>query len=115
MGELFQVQTEQSVTVIEMDLPEQIDSSEFDRLNTALLAMLDGKQRAWVIDLTDVDYLGSAMLGLMVNFRQRVQSVKGRLVLCGVSPKLLEIIQACCLDRLFPIARSRTEAVKLAR
>jgi len=98
-----------------MSLPEQLDSSEFDKLNESLLALLDGKSKAWVIDFSAVDYLGSAMLGLMVNFRQRVQSQKGRLVLCGVSSRLLEIIRTCCMDRLFPIAKTRQDAVKLAK
>jgi len=116
MADLFRVQTEQSVNVVEMTLPEYIDSTEFDRLNEALLGLFDGKRpKGWVVDLTAVDYMGSAMLGMMVNFRQRVQSAKGRLVLCGVSPRLLEIIRTCCMDRLFPIAKTRAEAIKLAK
>jgi anti-anti-sigma factor len=115
MTDLFRVQAEQSVHVIEMKLPEQLDPSEFDNLNQSLLALLDGKTKGWVLDFSAVDYVGSAMLGLMVNFRQRVQSQKGRLVLCGVSSRLLEIIRTCCMDRLFPIAKTREQAVKLAK
>ena len=55
------------------------------------------------------------MLGLMVNFRQRVQSTKGKLALCSLSPKLLDIFQTCCLDRLFKIAKNRPEAIKLVK
>jgi anti-anti-sigma factor len=116
MADLFQVHTEQSVNVVEMALPEYIDSTEFDRLNESLLGLFDGKRpKSWVVDLTAVNYMGSAMLGMMVNFRQRVQSHKGRLVLCGVSPRLLEIIRTCCMDRLFPIAKSRDDAIKQAK
>src|SRR4051812_24230317 len=116
MADLFQVSTDQSVNVVEMTLPEYMDSTEFDRLNESLMGLFDGKRpKSWVIDLTAVSYMGSAMLGMMVNFRQRVQSGKGRLVLCGVSPRLLEIIRTCCMDRLFPIAKTRQEAVKLAK
>jgi anti-anti-sigma factor len=116
MADLFRVHSEQSVNIVEMSLPEYLDSSEFDRLNESLLGLFDVKApKGWVIDLSSVQYMGSAMLGMMVNFRQRVQSNRGRLVLCGVSPRLLEIIRTCCMDRLFPIARSRTEAIKLAK
>ncbi|HEX3358950.1 MAG TPA: STAS domain-containing protein [Tepidisphaeraceae bacterium] len=116
MSELFQLQTETSVSIIQMKLPESIDSADFDRLNQNLLALVEGKSsKAWVIDFTDVDYIGSAMLGLIVNFRQRVQTAKGKLALCGLSPKLLEIIQTCCLDRLFRIAKNRQEAIKLVK
>ena len=47
------------------------------------------------------------MLGLLVNFRHAVQSQKGRLALCEISPRLMEIIRTCCMDRLFKIAKTR--------
>src|SRR5689334_9876327 len=107
MADLFRVSAEQSVNVLEMSLPEYMDSTEFDRLNEALLGLIDGKRpKSWIIDLSAVDYMGSAMLGMMVNFRQRVHSGKGKLVLCAISPRLLEIIRTCCMDRLFPIAKT---------
>jgi len=116
MADFIRVQTEQSVNIVEMMLPEYIDSSEFDRLNESLLGLFDGKRaKGWVVDLSAVTYMGSAMLGMMVNFRQRVQSHKGKMVLCGVSPRLLEIIRTCCMDRLFPIAKSREDAIKQAK
>jgi anti-anti-sigma factor len=116
MPDLFRVQSDNSVNILEMDLPEYLDSADFDRLNESLLGVLEShKTRSWVIDLSKVNYLGSAMLGMMVNFRQRVNSVKGRLVICGVSPRLLEIIRTCCMDRLFSIAKTRAEAIKLAK
>jgi anti-anti-sigma factor len=116
MAELFQLQTETSVSIIQMKLPESIDSADFDRLNQNLLALIEAKSpKSWVIDFTDVDYMGSAMLGLMVNFRQRVQAARGKLALCSLSPKLLDIFQTCCLDRLFKIAKNRQEAIKLVK
>jgi anti-anti-sigma factor len=56
--------------------------------------------------------MGSAMLGLMVNIRQRIKSGGGQLTLCNVSPRLLAIIRACSMERLFRIARSRADAIK---
>ena len=116
MADLFQISSENSVNVVQLSLPEYVDTSEFDRLNESLMGLFDGKPvKGWVIDLTSVQYMGSAMLGMMVNFRQRVNSQKGRLVLCGVSPRLLEIIRTCCMDRLFPIAKNRQDAIKLVK
>src|SRR4051812_12714930 len=116
MADLFRVHNEQSVQIVELNLPEYLDSTEFDRLNESMLGLFsENTHKSWVIDLAKVNYMGSAMLGMMVNFRQRVNSVKGRLVLCNVSPKLLDIIKTCCMDRLFPIAKTRTDAIKIAK
>ena len=116
MADLFQLSSENSVNIVQLKLPEYMDTSEFDRLNESLMGLFDSKPpKGWIIDLTAVQYMGSAMLGMMVNFRQRVNSQKGKLALCGVSPRLLEIIRTCCMDRLFPIAKSRQDAIKMVK
>jgi anti-anti-sigma factor len=116
MAEFIRIQSEPAVNIVEMSMPEYIDTSEFDKLNESLMALFDGKRpKNWILDLSEVTYMGSAMLGMMVNFRQRVLAGKGKMVLCCVSPRLLEIIRTCCMDRLFPIAKSRTEAIKLSK
>ena len=116
MAQLFQTTTAGPVQVIRLELPESLDSDEFDRLNEALFAEL-GKRPdgAWVLDLSVIHYAGSSLLGLMVNVRQRVKQSGGRLVLCGLSDGLLQIFQTCSLERLFVIRRSVPEAVERAR
>lgn len=112
----FQVIAIDAVNVIELSLPQILDSDEFDRLNDKILNALGGKAGArWVIDLAEVSYLGSSALGLMVNIRQRVKQAGGRLVLCGLSQRLLEIFHTCCLERLFTIVRDREEAIRTAK
>ncbi len=111
--DLFRVKKEQAVNVIEMALPEDLDSSDFDQLNQSLLGLLGTNEKVgWVIDLSAVKYMGSAMLGLMVNFRQQIKARNGKLALCGISPRLLEIIKTCCMDRLFIISRRGECALK---
>lgn len=113
MADFFRTQVLQSVNVIELTLPEMIDAMEFDHLNESLQSILNGKaSQAWLLDLSSVNYLGSATLGLIVNIRQQVKAAGGKLVLCGMSPRLKEIFHACSMERLFTITKNRGEAIK---
>lgn len=115
MAELFQVQQIGAVRVIELWLPEHLDSDEFGRLNESLIeAAGGGPERPLVLDLSRLAYAGSSVLGLLVNVRQKVKETGGRLVLCGLSDRLLQIFRTCSLERLFVIRRSRQEAVERA-
>ena len=109
----------QSVTVVELNLPDGLDSTVFDRLNEDLQGVFDqattGNNHRWVLDLSNVSYLGSAALGLMVNIRHRVRSQQGKLALCNLSPRLAQIFKTCCLEKLFTITRSRDEALRAVR
>jgi anti-anti-sigma factor len=108
--------TARGVRVIRLLLPETLDSSEFERLNESLLSLLSEQPGgAWVLDLSELSYVGSAVLGLFVNLRQRVKQSNGRLVLCGLSDRLLQIFRTCSLERLFVIRRSQDEAIGRAR
>jgi anti-anti-sigma factor len=103
----------QSVNVIDLKLPEQLDSEEFDHLNDSLLKVLDGKiSSRWLLDLSAVDYMGSSVLGLMINIRQHVKSGGGTLALCGLTPRMAQIFRTCCLEKMFLIARTRAEGVR---
>ena len=112
----FKVSQEDSVNVLELTLPVVVDFAEFDKLNELVgdAAGQAGDQR-WVIDLSQVDYVGSALLGLLVNLRQRVKTAGGRLVLCGLSDQVNKALQTCSLHNLFTIAPARKDAVAKVR
>lgn len=109
----YRITLEGAVHVIELKLPDTLDFSEFDKLNEGLLDIISGAASGqWVMDLSGSDYMGSAVLGLLVNIRQRIKKAGGKLVLCGMSDGLKAIFHACSLERLFTISRTRAEAMK---
>jgi len=104
-----------AVHVLALELPDHVDTAEFDRINESVLGALEGKTRGhWVVDLAGVNYMGSAMLGLIVNIRQQIKNLQGQLVLCGLSPRLLQIFRTCCMERLFTITRTRDDALRMS-
>jgi anti-anti-sigma factor len=109
----FQVTSVGSVKVITLVLPEIMDSQEFDQLNTGLLTTLTASPRSrWLLDLSNIAYMGSASLGLMVNVRQAAKQSGGVLMLCCITPGLMKILQTCCLERLFTMVKTREEALQ---
>ena len=105
--------TEGQAHVLALVLPESVASEDFDPLNNKVLSELASAPAGqWILDLTDTQYAGSALLGMLVNVRQRVLNAGGRVVLCGLSPRLRHVVQTCSLDRLFTLVKSRPDAVR---
>ena len=112
---LYKVSKAGTVNVIDLTLPQALDIEEFDRLNESILELVRGElEWQWVIDLSQLSYMGSAALGLLVNLRQQIKQSGGRLVLCGLSPQLMHIFKTCCMERLFRITKSRKDAIAAA-
>ena len=104
-----------SVNVVDLTLPHTLDIDEFDRLNDSILGLIRGEPEGqWVLDLSQLSYMGSAALGLLVNLRQQIKQSGGRLVLCGLSPQLVHIFKTCCMERLFRIVKTRKDAIVAA-
>jgi anti-anti-sigma factor len=113
----YKLSEEQGVHVMELTLPIVVDPADFDKLNETIGDATEsaGGGERWVLDLRQVEYVGSALLGLLVNLRQRIKSGGGRLVLCGLSDQVSKALQTCSLHNLFTITANRADAVKSAR
>jgi anti-anti-sigma factor len=103
-----------SVTVIEFNLAPDLDTTVFNDITRDLIdAWPIAPGRSVVVDMTNVRYLGSVMLGLLVNIRQRVKSGRGTLIVAATPSPLLKVIRIANLDRLIQLADSRDEALGL--
>jgi len=56
-----------------------------------------------VIDFSNVRFLTSAALGLLIRIAKKIREQNGRLALCSIQPKILEVFKITQLDRVFQI------------
>ena len=68
-----------------------------------------------ILDLTDVPYMDSCGLGLIVSHFVRSQSKGVQVVAVGVSPRVLQLFKTTRIDRLIPMAATLEEASSLPR
>ena len=64
----------------------------------------------YIFDLTEVPYIDSAGLGMLVSQFTRCQGRGVRLVLAGVNPRVLQLLRLTRLDSLLPMAATVDEA-----
>ena len=78
----FTASTLGRVLRLRLSVSRFVDSGEFDVFIDRLLGEIDRHDAPLVVlDLAEVDYFASAMLGLLVNIRQRVRALGGKLVI----------------------------------
>ena len=58
-----------------------------------------------VLDLSQVQYLSSAVLGKLINLKKTVTTMKGKLKIENLHPDLFEIFRITRLDQVFDIDR----------
>jgi len=74
-----------------------------------LLDELIGKESRFVFDLTNVDYIDSSGVGLLVNFHKNLQKRNGFVFLFGCNYKISELIQLSGIDKILSIFHTLEE------
>jgi len=116
MATLFDLTRDSDTTVIALSLAHTLDLDAIDDLSSQLFPLItEAPGQRWILEMSAVEYLGSAALGFLVNIRQRIQSTGGRMMLCGLSDPLAQLFRDTALERLFPVARTRADAVRLLK
>ncbi len=65
-----------------------------------------------VMDLSNMNYFGSELIGVLIRLARTATNGNGRAALCGPSPKMLEVLDGMRLKKLWPIFASRDDALK---
>jgi stage II sporulation protein AA (anti-sigma F factor antagonist) len=77
-------------------------------------AIADGTPRL-VLDLTEMDYISSAGLRVLLKLAKQIQKAKGKVVLFGLRPNVREVFSISAFDRIFSIHNDRAAAVAAIR
>ena len=104
-------------TVVEFQTASLMDPVEIETISRRLQVLVDEEDHRWVLlDMTRVEYISSQFIGILVSLHKKITALgHGKLVLCGVGPRLTELLKITQLDRLLTIKASQSEAMSSNR
>ncbi len=101
------------VTVVVPTDTKILEEEQIQSLEKTFMSLIE--QNAGVrllIDFSHVQFLTSSVLGLLIRLSRRVSQAEGRLRLCSIAPKILEIFKITRLDKVFEIYKDRQQALE---
>ena len=90
---------------------DAIDSANAAEVKSEALRLL-GDVPDVVVDLTGVDFLDSAGVGVLVGLFKNSRLRGGRARFCGITPGVRSVLELIQLDRIFEIYDDAEEAVR---
>jgi anti-sigma B factor antagonist len=78
---------------------------------------VDKENRHWILlDMSQVQYISSQFVGILVSLQKKLSELSdGKLVLCGVGPRLTELLKITQLDRLLTVKATQSEVTSSHR
>ena len=108
-----EVQYTDSATVVKLTDERILEQGDIIAVESSIMPLIEqSKGINLIIDFSNVQFLSSSVLGLLVRISKKIYEGSGQLRLCGIGPKILEIFRITRLDRVFEIHENVEEAEK---
>ena len=106
---------EQAGDVVIAKLTGRLDSSAAQPAEESFVQVLAGGTPHLVIDLSNLEYISSAGLRVLLVVAKKVQQAQGKLVLFGLVPNVREVFSISGFDKIFSIRDDAASAVAAVR
>ena len=98
------------VTFVDEKILEEMD---IQALQTSVMSVVDEAERInLILDFCNVQFLSSAVLGLLMRISKKVYEHGGQLKLCNISPRIYEIFKITRLNQIFDIHEDVDRAIE---
>jgi anti-anti-sigma factor len=110
----LRVRREHGITFFEFHPPNAVFSDkEVRHFRQHLLAAVDqSPDLCFIVDFTDVQYMSSSVLGVLVSALIKVQGRGGRLRITGVTRDLKDLFRLTGMERLFHFSETPQAALR---
>lgn len=107
------ISTYQGVTVVNFRDSSILDGVALEAINRELTPLIDRQARRKIIlDFSEVRFLSSSMIGVLINLHKKSLAIKGKIVICGLRDDLMKVFKMAGLDKMLTFAPGETEAMK---
>ena len=92
-----------------------MDPVELEKVGQALYHLIDAEdKRKLILDFEKVEYISSQAIGIVLTLNKKLSALPhSKFVLCGVGPKLMELLKITRLDKILTVKKTQREAVKV--
>jgi anti-anti-sigma factor len=90
----------------------RLDTEAGPRLEAELLALIQSGARRFLFDCSDLTYMGSAGLRVVVIVAKAVKAVHGRIVFCGVNPQIRSVFEVTGFTAFLDIVADRADGLR---
>ena len=92
-------------------LDGRIDANSAKELEQQCLNWIDGGEHKMVMDFSQVNFISSAGLRVILLVAKKLEQVKGKVKLCGLNTTLKDVFEISGFSKLFEIVPSVNEAL----
>ena len=107
----MEITTEHLERIVVVRITGRFYSSDAQAVEDGLTAALGRGAPHLAVDMTELDYISSAGLRVLLKLAKQIQKTKGKVVLFGLRPHVRKVFSISAFDRIFSIHVDRAAAI----
>ncbi len=93
-----------NATIVTFTDKKILEEKDIQALQDSIMSVIEQGERVnLILDFSKVQFLSSAVLGLLIRVSKKVYERDGQLRLCNITPKIYEIFKITRLTKIFDI------------
>ncbi|MDD3312981.1 STAS domain-containing protein [Pseudodesulfovibrio sp.] len=100
---------ENGITILAVD--GNLDAEGTQAMEEKVLSLLAGGETCLLFDFSDLDYINSSGLRVLVLAYQRLKKASGKIAICGIKDYIQEVFEVSGYDKIFPLFPNRGDAL----
>lgn len=107
----MKVEKEKTGSVMVLEISGKLDAVTAPDLEKEIVGLIEGGDVQLCLDLSDLMYISSAGLRVMLMAAKKIRQKEGKIVLCALQDQIREVFDIAGFTPLFPISDTRAEAI----
>ncbi len=103
--------TTTDIYILKLLTAKILDELQIKEMEGKILSLIDSGSRKLILDFSNVEYLSSSVLGMLITIKKRLDEINGQIKLCCIKSQIFEVFRLTGLDKLFEIYNTCTEAI----
>jgi len=106
------IQYVEQATILTFSDRQILEEKNIRTLQESMVSVVDECEGIHlVLDFCNVEFLSSAVLGLLIRISKRVHECNGKIRLCNINPKIYEVFRITQLTKVFDIHKDIDDAL----
>lgn len=106
MTQIVKIDNQSSFSVLQFEGIKNLDANNAQRIKAEIKGLLSEKVKNVFIDLNSIQFIDSTGFGALISILKEVKSRGGKLVLCGISNEVKELMDLMQLLTVFETSPS---------
>jgi len=108
----MEITKEKRGNVVLVEVKGRLDTSTSKTLEEALFASIDEGEKQLVLGCSQLDYLSSAGLRVLLLAAKRLRNINGKIVLYALQAQIKEVFDIAGFSSIFPLFNVQEEALR---